>query len=95
MSAPPGGHVWVIAANFLGDSSPDVNRAMLQNLGEGVTYTYFLHTHADVLRLGLLRDELEESLIGLGSTRSTRRAASSPSTSATSCCRPSWASTIT
>ena len=29
------------------DSSPDVNRAMLQNLGEGVTYTYFLHTHAD------------------------------------------------
>ena len=73
MSAPPNGHVWVIAANFLGDSSPDVNRAMLQNLGEGVTYTYFLHTHADVLRLGLLRDELEESLIGLGSTRDKAR----------------------
>jgi class 3 adenylate cyclase len=73
MSAPPDGHVWVIAANFLGDSSPDVNRAMLQNLGEGVTYTYFLRTHADVLRLGLLKESLEHSLIADGASTDRAR----------------------
>ena len=35
LSCPPGGHVWVIAANFYGDRSPDVKRAMLENLGRG------------------------------------------------------------
>jgi hypothetical protein len=68
MSCPPNSHVWVIAGNFLGDRSPDVRRAMLQNLAEGVTYTYFLRTHADVLRLGVLANELERGLLGEGCT---------------------------
>jgi hypothetical protein len=68
MSCPANGHVWVIAGNFLGDRSPDVRRAMLQNLAEGVTYTYFLRTHADVLRLGVLANELERGLLGEGCT---------------------------
>jgi hypothetical protein len=68
MSCPADGHVWVIAGNFLGDRSPDVRRAMLQNLAQDVTYTYFLHTHADVLRLGLLADDLERGLLAQGCT---------------------------
>ena len=64
LSCPPGGHVWVIAANFYGDRSPDVKRAMLENLGEDVVYTYFLRTNADMLRLGLLAAELERELVG-------------------------------
>ena len=35
LSCPPGGHVWVIAANFYGDRSPDVKRAMVENLARG------------------------------------------------------------
>jgi class 3 adenylate cyclase len=66
LACPANGHVWVIAGNFLGDRSPDVRRAMLQNLAEDVTYTYFLRTHADVLRLGLLADELERGLLAEG-----------------------------
>jgi hypothetical protein len=62
MSRPSGSDFWVIVANFLGDRSLDVRRAMVHNLAHGVTYTYFLHTHADVLRLGLLRDELQREL---------------------------------
>jgi hypothetical protein len=66
MSCPANGHVWVIAGNFLGDRSPDVRRAMLQNLAQDVTYTYFLNTHADVLRLGLLAEDLEHGLLAEG-----------------------------
>jgi hypothetical protein len=68
LSCPPDGHVWVIAANFYGDQSPDVMRAMLENLRENVTYTYFLRTHADMLRLGLLVAELERGLVDEGFT---------------------------
>jgi hypothetical protein len=68
LSCPPGGHVWVIAANFYGDRSPDVKRAMLENLGEDVVYTYFLRTNADMLRLGLLAEELERALVADGFT---------------------------
>jgi hypothetical protein len=66
ISCPANGHVWVIAGNFLADRSPDVRRAMLENLAQDVTYTYFLHTHADVLRLGLLADDLERGLLAQG-----------------------------
>ena len=60
--------MWVIAANFHGDRSPDVKRAMLENLGEDVVYTYFLRTNADMLRLGLLAAELERELVADGFT---------------------------
>lgn len=53
---------WVIAANFLGDKSPDVKNAMVQNLKRGVTYTYFVRSYADVFRLNMLRKELEDEL---------------------------------
>ncbi|MDQ6614666.1 MAG: FHA domain-containing protein [Actinomycetota bacterium] len=66
MSCPPNAHFWVIAGNFLGDRSPDVRRAMIQNLAQNVTYTYFLHTHADVLRLGLLVEDLQRELLASG-----------------------------
>jgi len=66
MSCPAGGDVWVIAANFFGDRSPDVRRAMVRNLSQDVTYTYFLRTHADVLRLSLLAHDLERDLIARG-----------------------------
>ena len=68
LECPADGHVWVIAANFYGDRSPDVKRAMLENLQENVTYTYFLRTHADLLRLGLLAEDLERALVADGST---------------------------
>ena len=63
---PGARHFWVIAANFLGDRSPDVKRAMIQNLAQDVTYTYFLRSHADVLRLGLLTEQLERALVAEG-----------------------------
>jgi len=53
---------WVIAANFLGDKSPDVKNAMVQNLRRRVTYTYFVRSYADVFRLNMLRRELEDKL---------------------------------
>ncbi len=53
---------WVIAANFLGDKSPDVKNAMVQNLKRRVTYTYFVRSYADVFRLNMLRRELEDEL---------------------------------
>lgn len=53
---------WVIAANFLGDKSPDVKNAMVTNIREGVTYTYFVRSYADVFRLNMLRSELEDEL---------------------------------
>jgi hypothetical protein len=53
---------WVIAANFLGDKSPDVKNAMVQNLKRKVTYTYFVRSYADVFRLNMLRNELENEL---------------------------------
>ncbi|MCA1709909.1 MAG: hypothetical protein LC808_44160 [Actinobacteria bacterium] len=53
---------WVIAANFLGDKSPDVKNAMVQNLKRKVTYTYFVRSYADVFRLNMLRKELEDEL---------------------------------
>jgi class 3 adenylate cyclase len=62
-SCPPGGHIWVIAANFLGDRNPDVRRAMVRNLSQNVTYTYFLRSDADVLRLSRLASQLERDLI--------------------------------
>ncbi len=68
MSCPSDAHVWVIAGNFFGDQSPDVRRAMLHNLARDVTYTYFLRTHADVLRLGVLTEQLERGLVADGCT---------------------------
>jgi hypothetical protein len=68
MSCPADAHVWVIAGNFFGDQSPDVRRAMLHNLARDVTYTYFLRTHADVLRLGVLSEQLERGLVADGCT---------------------------
>jgi hypothetical protein len=56
---------WVIAANFLGDKSPDVKNAMIENLKGRVSYTYFVRSYADVLRLGMLREELERELYEL------------------------------
>ncbi|HJP65516.1 MAG TPA: toll/interleukin-1 receptor domain-containing protein [Actinomycetota bacterium] len=53
---------WVVAASFLGDKSPDVKNAMVQNLRNGVTYTYFVRSYADVFRLNMLRNELEKEL---------------------------------
>lgn len=53
---------WVVAANFLGDKSPDVKNAMVHNLERGVTYTYFVRTYADVFRLNMLRRDLEDEL---------------------------------
>jgi hypothetical protein len=53
---------WVVAANFLGDKSPDVKNAMVQNLKRRVTYTYFVRSYADVFRLNMLRRELEDEL---------------------------------
>ncbi|MGH3623200.1 MAG: hypothetical protein ACRDQ5_15615, partial [Sciscionella sp.] len=53
---------WVVAANFLGDKSPDVKNAMVQNLKRRVTYTYFVRSYADVFRLNMLRKELEDEL---------------------------------
>jgi len=53
---------WVIAANFLGDKSPDVKNAMMHNLKRKVTYTYFVRSYADVFRLNMLRNELEDEL---------------------------------
>lgn len=55
---PADGEFWVVAANFLGDRDPDVRDAMKQNLSEGVVYTYFLHTFADVRRLRQLAEDL-------------------------------------
>jgi hypothetical protein len=68
MSCPADAHVWVIAGNFFGDQSPDVRRAMLHNLARDVAYTYFLRTHADVLRLGVLAEQLERGLVADGCT---------------------------
>jgi hypothetical protein len=72
-SCPPKEHVWVIASNFFGDRSPDVKEAMLENLAKGVSYTYFLNTHADVLRLSLLAEELEVGLVARGSSADSAR----------------------
>jgi class 3 adenylate cyclase len=68
MSCPPGGHIWVIAPNFFGDRSPDVRRAMVRNLSQDVTYTYFLRSHADILRLSRLAQDLERDLMNRGKT---------------------------
>ena len=61
-SCPPGADFWVIAANFFGDRSPDVGAAMVENLRKKVTYTYFLRTQADGLRLGRLVAQLKQRL---------------------------------
>jgi hypothetical protein len=66
MSCPAEEDVWVIAGNFLGDRSPDVGEAVVYNLARDVRYTYFLRTHADVLRLGLLAEQLERALVAGG-----------------------------
>lgn len=42
---------WVVAPNFLGDIQDDVYEAMIDNLLEGVEYTYFLRSFADLQRL--------------------------------------------
>lgn len=68
MSCSSGGDIWVIAPNFFGDRSPDVRRAMVRNLSQDITYTYFLHSQADVLRLSRLADDLERDLIDQGKT---------------------------
>ena len=68
MSCPQNGHIWVIASNFFGDRSPDVRRAMVRNLSQDVTYTYFLNRHADVLRLSRLAQDLERDLLASGKT---------------------------
>ncbi len=73
MSCPPNGHFWVIAANFFGDRNPDVRRAMVTNLSQDVTYTYFLNTYADVLRLNRLARDLESDLIARGKTADSAR----------------------
>jgi hypothetical protein len=67
-SCPEGGHIWVIAPNFLGDRNPDVRRAMMRNLTQDVTYTYFLRRYADVLRLSRLANALELDLMKNGKT---------------------------
>jgi hypothetical protein len=59
MSCP---EFWVVAANFLGDKSPDVKNAMVHNLKRGVPYTYFVRSYADIFRLNMLRKELEDEL---------------------------------
>jgi class 3 adenylate cyclase len=73
MSCPAGGHIWVIVPNFFGDRNPDVRRAMVRNLNQDVTYTYFLHSHADVLRLSRLATELERDLMKNGRTADRSR----------------------
>lgn len=58
-SLPRDGNFWVVAANFAGDVSKDVERAMVQNLREHVEYKYFLKSHADALRLARFVERLQ------------------------------------
>lgn len=55
---------WVIAPNFLGDTRGDVRRAMIHNLRNRVSYTYFLRSFADVQRLRKLTETLEPDIEG-------------------------------
>jgi class 3 adenylate cyclase len=54
---------WGVVPNFLGDTNPDICDAMLFNLRErGTTYTYFLHSFADLQRLRDFTDRLQYDL---------------------------------
>ena len=55
---------WVIAPNFLGDTRGDVRQAMVANLKNRVSYTYFLRSFADVQRLRKLAETLEPEVQG-------------------------------
>lgn len=59
---------WVITPNFLGDVVHDVQKAMIRNLQRGVTYTYYLRSVADYLRLCSFAKDMDSRLKVLGNT---------------------------
>lgn len=65
---------WVIAPNFLGDTRGDVRRAMIHNLRNRVSYTYFLRSFADVQRLRKLTETLEPDIEGFADIFNLMRA---------------------
>jgi len=56
-------HFWGVVPNFLGDTNPEIETAMLTNLRNRKTiYTYFLYSYADLQRLKAFRKTLETKL---------------------------------
>lgn len=53
---------WVIAPNFLGDTDPEVYRAMVHNLNRGVKYRYFLRSFSDFQRLQRFAEKLQNDM---------------------------------